>query len=802
MAPVASGGSWSRDLGSGMSVTFNPKAVRVKKARLAATVGRGGLIASIVVVVTGIVLTSWLEVAHHSRLGGLAGGLTLLGLCWLAWLDWDLRRLPAAAVNSSSTLDQLLEAGLAARLPWPATSAQILAACGSDWRASFILVRLGLHPELITASLSGEAAEAEAIWDRAIQLAKAHGAASLDAGVVLAAIILSQPKIGPYLAQLKLSPGDVEAVVGWLERLLSTDRLEPSQYGGIGRDWAAGFTPVLDRFAHNLSRQIQQGGHHFGTLAHGPAVDTLITSLSGGAAGAAVIGAAGAGKTSTVYALAQRLIEGEGGPLAYRQIYSLSASAIVSSGAAPGEIEHLVLTVLSEAVAAGNVILALDEAQLFFSQGTGAVDLGRILMPIVESRRLPLILTLTPNDWQRLIASYPALTSGLTPVTLAEPEEASVVAILGDTALGIEAKRGGITTYSALSEAYRLSGRYLTEQAYPGRAIRLLELAFDHQQNQLITAESVQTAVERSLGVKVGQAQGSESDLLLNLESRIHERMINQTYAVSAVAGALRRTRAGVANPKRPVGSFLFLGPTGVGKTELARSLAAVYYGAETNLVRLDLSEYQNPGDVERLLAADSTFLSAVRSSPFSVVLLDELEKAHPNLLNLLLQLLDEGRLTDVSGRAISFKDAVVIATSNAGADDIRQRIEAGKELSAFEEELTNKLISAGTFKPELLNRFDEIVLFRPLNQAELTQVVGLLLKEVNVTLANQKISVSLTDAAIAQLVKEGYDPKLGARPMRRMVQRRVEDAVAGQILREQAKAGDSIKLDVGDLVR
>ena len=280
--------------------------------------------------------------------------------------------------------------------------------------------------------------------------------------------------------------------------------------------------------------------------------------------------------------------------------------------------------------------------------------------------------------------------------------------------------------------------------------------------------------------------------------------MINQTRAVSVVANALSRARAGVANPKRPIGSFLFLGPTGVGKTELARSLAATYFNSEDSIIRLDMSEYQQTFDVDRILesAADnpSALLPQVRQSPFSVVLFDEIEKAHPNVLNLFLQLLDEGHLTDTAGHATSFKDAIVIATSNAGAEDIRERIEAGQQLEQFEQEFVNELIDSGAFKPELLNRFDEIVLFRPLNEAELGQVVKLMMSEVNATLSNQKIQVQLTDDAAAVLVREGYDPRLGARPMRREVQRRVEDAIAGMILRGEAQPGDTITLNASNL--
>jgi ATP-dependent Clp protease ATP-binding subunit ClpC len=349
-----------------------------------------------------------------------------------------------------------------------------------------------------------------------------------------------------------------------------------------------------------------------------------------------------------------------------------------------------------------------------------------------------------------------------------------------------------------------LSGRYEMDEAYPGKAIKLLEQAVTHSQHSIVSAESVQRAIQQTRGVKVGTAAPAEADQLLHLEDQIHERMINQTYAVGVVANALRRARAGVTNPRRPIGSFLFLGPTGVGKTELAKAVAATYFGSEANMLRLDMSEYQQPDDVQRLLSSGqsetTSLLLRVRQQPFSVVLLDEIEKAHPNILNLLLQLLDEGQLTDLSGRAASFKDCIIIATSNAGAQTIRDRIGRGESLESFSSQLTDELINSGQFKPELLNRFDEMVLFRPLNAAELTQVVKLMLAGINETLTTQNISVELTDAAIQVIVQQGNDPRLGARPLRRALQRAVENSVAQKILRGQAQSGDHLVLDVGDL--
>ena len=322
----------------------------------------------------------------------------------------------------------------------------------------------------------------------------------------------------------------------------------------------------------------------------------------------------------------------------------------------------------------------------------------------------------------------------------------------------------------------------------PGRALKVLESAANYANGGLVTQQTIDEAVEKTMGIKIATANNDdERAMLLNLEELIHQRMINQTRAVAVVSDAIRRARAGVRNLDRPIGTFLFLGPTGVGKTELSKALADVYFGGEGSLIRLDLNEFVRPEDVGRLIADganDPLSLTAqAQKKPFSVVLLDEIEKAHPQVLTTLLQLLDEGILRDEKNREISFRDTIVIATSNAGADRIREYIERGYQLEQFEQTFTDELISSGQFRPEFLNRFDEIVLFRPLSKEELLRVVDLILAGINKTLESQKIQVAVEQEGKRLLVEAGYDPRLGARPMRRVVQRVIENTVAKQLL-------------------
>jgi ATP-dependent Clp protease ATP-binding subunit ClpC len=729
-------------------------------------------------------------------------GLGVMAFTAYTWVNRDLGQLPAAPIGSSTELTALLPDDLLAGYQPTMTATQLWPLLASTIQGRFLCLRYGLDPNAVQAAIGTWPLDHDGLWTEAERLTAALGLPKLGAAAAVSAIFHLCPAAEALLTAQKLTLEDLDEGVHWVLRLEAYQAFKRPIYGGIARDWASGFTPLLSQYGSNLSQQVEYAGKYFHTQERTNQLDGLVKALDSANGSVVLIGEPGIGKTALLLGLADRLLQGrESGSLAHHQIYSLSAAVILSG--AQGNVEKMVMDLLAETIHAGNIVLALDEAQLFFGQGTGAVNLSQILLPVLQSRSIKLVLTITPGDWQRIKATNAGMTSLLTPLVLAEPGQAEVMRVMADRAILLEQGRF-ITTYFALLEAYRLSGRYLQEEAYPGKALKVLEAALNYPDGAFISEHSVQQAIESQFGVKVSQATSAESDVLLHLEDKIHERMINQTRAVAVVANALRRARAGVANPRRPIGSFLFLGPTGVGKTELSKSLAALYFGNEQSIIRLDMSEYQQIADVDRILqgAAENpqALLPRIRQAPFSVVLFDEIEKAHANILNLFLQLLDEGNLTDTSGKPASFKDAIIIATSNAGADEIRRHIEAGEELEAFEQAFVNDLINTGAFRPELLNRFDEIVLFRPLKQEELGQVVKLMIAEVNKTLANQKISVALTEDAVAELVSVGYDPRLGARPMRRMVQRRVEDAIAGMILRQEAKPGDLITLDAAHL--
>lgn len=316
----------------------------------------------------------------------------------------------------------------------------------------------------------------------------------------------------------------------------------------------------------------------------------------------------------------------------------------------------------------------------------------------------------------------------------------------------------------------------------------------------------------------MSQMMEGEADKLLHMEERIHERLVNQEEAVRVVCEAIRRSRSGLKDPKRPIGSFVFLGPTGVGKTELARTLARFLFDDENAMVRLDMSEYQEKHTVSRLIGAPPGYVGyeeggqlteAVRRRPYRVILLDEIEKAHPEVFNTLLQVLDDGRLTDGHGRTVDFKNTVVIMTSNAGVELIRRegglgfvtKKDEAKTREQRYEEIKEKVMAEvrRTFRPEFLNRLDEIIVFHELSEAQLRQIVDLMLKDLEERLAERKLKLEITDAAKAWLAKAGFDPLYGARPLRRAVERYVENPLSIKILQGEFKEGDTVIVDLVD---
>lgn len=786
-----------------MAVVLNYKSERAHKARLASSLD--GFLVRLLTVVTILLAVAGVgAVALGVSLGWLLVGVAAIPAMVVEWYNGELKHL---APENRQGVDAVLDGALLGTLPKNPSPKDIALAVSSTQSGLFYGVRFGITPNLLSDITSPDQGDAARVWEQAMELKEDLGKQELTAGMVIYALCKQFPQADALLAHLHLNFDDIIAGIHWQDHLreLSRHHSAPQRTGGIARDWSFGYIPMLARFGQNISEQISRGGLLTVDLdAHNEALDQLIETFSNrGRQNAVLVGQVGVGKTTIVHAFAERLLDASSklpSELKFRQVIVLDSSSLIAAAPGRGELEDLIMRVLGEAFAAKNIIICLDDAQLFFEEGIGSVDISNVLLPILEAGRLRVILTMDEQRFLQISQRNPNLANALNRINIQQATKAETLLVMQDQLLVSEFRKNVTYTYQSLEEAYRLSERYIHDLAMPGRALKLLEAAAGYAENGLVTMNSVQKAIEQTMNVKIAVASDRDDrEKLLNLEELIHKRMVNQTRAVGVVSDALRRARAGVRNQNRPIGTFLFLGPTGVGKTELAKAVADVYFGGEDKMIRLDLNEFVQSSDVGRLIADGandpSSLTAQAMKQPFSVVLLDEIEKAHPQVLTTLLQMLDEGILRDAKNREISFRDAIVIATSNAGADRIREYIERGHDMDHYEQEFIDELISTGQFKPEFINRFDEIVTFVPLGKKELLQIVDLMIAGVNKTLALQKVSVSVDDDAKMMLVEKGYDPRLGARPMRRVIQRVIENNVAKAMLSGMVAPGTTITI-------
>ena len=630
---------------------------------------------------------------------------------------------------------------------------------------------------------------------------------TITPGVIIVAIIKMNPDHEALLASLSTSLDDLCLGIDWYRRIqntLITSKSHMVKTGGVARDWSFGWTPLLSRMGSNVSLRGVHSSLNIAKDVHSDILDQIVKIMSmPGSRSVALVGPSGVGKSELMQSFGSLLMDGSSRlseSLQYHQLIMLDASSLVVAGSNRGEIESLVSHLVSEAMNSKNIILGLDNAHLFFTDGVGSIDIRNLIKPLIESNGVPMILAFEEAEYAKLTSSAPDITNIMQRITVTEVSREDAFLVMQNQIVMSEYQKHIIYTFQSLNEAYDLGQRYVTDMKMPGQALVILEMASNFATNGIVTPQSVRLSVESKFGIKLGAGDDAEEkQKLLNLEALMHERMINQVSAVKAVSDALRRAQAGVRNTKRPVGTFLFLGPTGVGKTELAKSLADVYYGGEDKLIRIDMNEYVSENDASRFIAdtKDNTMsLSAqITKNPFSVVLLDEIEKAHPKIISMLLQMLEEGILRNESNKEISFRDAIVIATSNAGAEHIREYVARGMDITKIDRQLIDDLLKTRIFTSEFINRFDEVVMFKPLQPAELKQVVGLIIKSINKNLEKQKLQVILDDEATDFLVEKGNDPVFGARPMRRIVQKSVENLLANQVLSDNTQAGQIITI-------
>lgn len=701
------------------------------------------------------------------------------------------------------------------------------AAIGSE-EASVLFIRLGIpfsqvKDPLIRRLSSRETGEEEGLSEEGenVLLSAFADAFSNDMTYVTPMEILHQAFLRDAFAKellygLGVNEDRFANTVAWIrvsarmreryERFRKAAVFKPT--GPVNRSRTSVATPALDAVSEDLTTYSVQGRLPL-LVERESEMETIFRVIEGGRQSVILVGSDGVGKTAMLSGIAERMVE-ERVPdiLKDKRLVAISIPSLIA-GATPAESQARLMAALADVARSRNVVLAIQHLEQLTGLTPGGeqtADLVAVLVDFLSRGFTFAIATTTPEAFASAIERT-AFGRVFEKVTVSEPDTTSAIRIVESYIGGMEAEHGVLFLYEAVERAVGLSDRYIHDAFLPEKAIEIcretaLVVAKERGKDALVSGEDVAKIVAEKTRIPLTRVEEDEREKLLHLEERMHDRIIGQEEAVKAVSAALRRARAELRSDHRPISTFLFLGPTGVGKTELAKTVAETYFGSEEAMIRFDMSEYQDPLAINKLIGAPDDraggqLSEAVRHHPFSIILLDELEKAHPDVLNIFLQVFDDGRLTDATGRVVDFSNTIIIATSNAAAEYIQDAVSAGTPI----EQMKTRLLEVELrhiYHPEFLNRFDGIVVFRPLSLDDVEKIARLLMRSVSDRLEAKGIRFRASDEAVLALAQKGFDPKFGARPLRRVIQDEVDTAIADALLQGKVTRRDTVVLQPG----
>jgi ATP-dependent Clp protease ATP-binding subunit ClpC len=612
-----------------------------------------------------------------------------------------------------------------------------------------------------------------------------------------------------------IEAGDLERALIFSARGVRGVRRIPAMLGGfmlerhrriphhiMNKAWTSRPTPTLDRYGSDLTDLAREGQIGF-LIGHEEEYERLIETLARPVnPNALLVGEAGIGKESIVQHLAFTIIKDDAPKsLLDKRLVSLELQNLVA-GAPPDELSARLKKIVDEIYMAGNVIIYIpDIHNLVRTSGTAYLSAADVLMPVIMNNAFPIVGATYPKEFKQFVEPRSDFVGAFDVIRVDELSEPDAERVLAYESLILERQSHITISFGAVKRAVVLAKKYFHDKFLPSSAEELLKSAVvdaEGRGEKALTPDRVTAVAEAKIHIPIHEAGGAEADKLLHLEDIIHERLVDQEEAVKAVSEALREYRSGLTRKGGPIASFLFVGPTGVGKTELAKILAKVQFGSEKMMARFDMTEYQDKASFARFIgSADGetrgALTEAVREKPYSLILLDEFEKAYPDILNLFLQVLDDGRLTDTLNRVVDFTNTIIIATSNAHSDIINESLGEGEPMSAIAEYLKKRLVDV--YKPELLNRFSKIIIFKNLEPDQLTKIVENNLQELAETVKDQGIFISFASDAVKRLAQLGYDPAFGARPLRRVVDEKIREPLSRGILSKTIEKGSRVKL-------
>ncbi|MFZ5391510.1 MAG: AAA family ATPase [Patescibacteria group bacterium] len=702
------------------------------------------------------------------------------------------------------------------------TTAQVLNRLGLD-NSKFIQV---LKNVLITnpptsSKTANLSADSIKVWQEATALAISRRSRHLEITELLVALAESQSRVRDVWEEMSVTPKSIANITAWFslrrrlrllrQRQLKLAGLRPKK--ALDRAYLAVATPLLNYLGRDLT-YLASKGYLAPCVGRDKEIEEVYRLMAGGSRSVVLVGDAGVGKTSLLEGLAQSMAADQvPSILRDKRLVTLSLPQLLGNTSL-GQANQRLWQALMEAVHAGNVVLVVENiGQLLGStnQEGEAVSLADMMANVITKYGLLVVATINRSDWNNNFEDS-SLGEVLQKVEVNEQDDDEAIQVLESYVPRLEAEHRIYFSYGALQAVVQLTRRYMPDRRLPEKAMSLCDELAVFIKNQrgkksIIKSEDVAVLLAGKVHIPLTQVTEQESKKLINLEEIFHRRIIGQQEAVNLVAEALRRARVNLRDDKKPVASFLFLGPTGVGKTELAKVVTEEYFGSEKEMIRLDMSEYQASDSVHLLLGAPQGkkgagyLTESVRRNPYSLLLLDELEKAHPDVLNIFLQVLDDGRVTDASGRTVDFSSTIIIATSNAGTEFIQDGLSQGRAVEEIRQQLVREKLK-DYFKPEFLNRFDAIVVFKPLSLEEIEKVTALLLNKLAKQLEAKNIRLQATPEAVKELAQKGFDPLYGARPLKRAIQDNVDNALAKYLLTGKLRRRDLVILEPGGVIR
>ncbi|MBU0546936.1 ATP-dependent Clp protease ATP-binding subunit, partial [Patescibacteria group bacterium] len=630
---------------------------------------------------------------------------------------------------------------------------------------------------------------------------------------LLIALAIKNKILKKLLIDLQLKIDDIENLADW-SRFLQKKEEEQKKWwqysnlikrGSLAKEWTAGFTVNLNKFSSDWSEILKKRGFPK-IIGHEEELYQLERILSSREENSNVllIGNTGTGRKSIIQNFAIRSALGQSLPeLNYKIVKELNLSTLFAQLQNENQIESVLNKIFEETLLAGNIILVIDQFHNFVGRDekAGIFDLSGILVPYLHFPQFQLIAITNIAHFRKNIEPKQALLSSFDTVEVAEISKKEILMLLENKSLITESQDNIFISYQALHNIMDYAERYFPNLSSPEKELDILNEAIIYAisvKDKILLPRHIAHVVSTKTQIPVGEMEEREKNTLLNLEDLIHKKIINQEEAVKEVAGALRRSRSEITIRKGPMGCFLFLGPTGVGKTETAKVLTEIYFGSASKMIRLDMSEFQMVEDITRLIGStqeDGLLTDQVRDNPFSLILFDEIEKANPKILNLLLQVLDEGFLTDGLGRKTHFKNSIIVATSNAGYKVILNAIEKQEPWTGIKKKILDYVFENNIFRPEFINRFDSMVVFKSLTHENLLDITELMLIKLQNNLSQKDIELVITPELKEKLVELGYNPIFGAREMTRVIQEKIENVLANAILSNKIKRGDKVKI-------